>query len=181
VILYHNWLIFGFWLESVWVAVARSVHRLVTGWTTEGSEFESGWGQAFPLLHIVQTGSGVNPTSYPMGTGGSFPWGQSGRGVKLNAHLQPVLRSRKRGSIHPLPLRLHGEMLNQLSTVTLTTRHPLSAKKTGTNFADKRRSLGRYVRSRTQDTELSFFILWQIVPLLGNDGEISNYTTAVAK
>jgi hypothetical protein len=46
---------------------------LATGWTTEGSEFESRYGQEFSLLHVVQTGSGVHPTSYPICTGGSFP------------------------------------------------------------------------------------------------------------
>jgi hypothetical protein len=43
---------------------------IATGWTTEGSEFESRQGQEFSLLHVVQIGSGVHPTSYPMGTGG---------------------------------------------------------------------------------------------------------------
>jgi hypothetical protein len=44
---------------------------IATGWTTEGSEFESRWGQEFLLFGVVPTGSGVHPTSYPMGTGGS--------------------------------------------------------------------------------------------------------------
>jgi hypothetical protein len=42
--------------------------------------------------------SEVHPTSYPMGTGGSFTGG-----VKLTTNLQIVPRSRKCGSIHPLP------------------------------------------------------------------------------
>jgi hypothetical protein len=48
---------------------------VATGWTTEGSEFESRWGQEFSLLQTVQTGSEVHPTPYPVGTGGSFPGG----------------------------------------------------------------------------------------------------------
>jgi hypothetical protein len=69
---------------------------------TEGSEFESWWGQEFSLLH-VQTSSRVHPTSYPMGSEDSFPRGKSGCGVKLTTYLQLVPRSRKRGSMHPLP------------------------------------------------------------------------------
>jgi hypothetical protein len=48
----------------------QSVERLATGWTTEGSEFESWYSQEYSLLHVVvQAGSGVHPTSYPMDTG----------------------------------------------------------------------------------------------------------------
>jgi hypothetical protein len=48
--------------------IVQSVHRLATGWTVEGSEFESRWGQKCSLLHVVQTGSETYPDSYPMGT-----------------------------------------------------------------------------------------------------------------
>jgi hypothetical protein len=58
----------------------------------------------FSLLHSVQTGSGGHPASYTVGTwGGSFPGGKSGRSVNLTTHLNLMLRSRIRGSIHPLP------------------------------------------------------------------------------
>jgi hypothetical protein len=67
------------------------------GLDDRGVEFESRYGEEFSLLQIVQTGSEVHPTSYPMGTGGSF---------------QLVPTSRKCGSIHPLPIRLHGVVLN---------------------------------------------------------------------
>jgi hypothetical protein len=52
------------------------------------------------------------------GYGGSFPRGLSGSGVKLTTHLQLMPRSRKCGSIHPLPISLHGVVLNQLSSGT---------------------------------------------------------------
>jgi hypothetical protein len=38
--------------------------------------------------------------------------------MKLTTHLQLVPRSRKYGSIHPLPLRLHGVVFNYLSKGT---------------------------------------------------------------
>jgi hypothetical protein len=57
--------------------IAQSVQRLATGWTTEGSEFESWYGQQFSLLHVIQTGSRFRQTSYPMGTGGSFLGGKA--------------------------------------------------------------------------------------------------------
>jgi hypothetical protein len=47
-----------------------------SGWTTEGSEFESVHRQEFSFLHVVQTGSGTHPTSYSMGNGGFFPGGE---------------------------------------------------------------------------------------------------------
>jgi hypothetical protein len=53
--------------------IAQSVERLATGWTTEGSVFESRWGQESSLLQVIHTDSGV----HPMGTGGSFPGGKA--------------------------------------------------------------------------------------------------------
>jgi hypothetical protein len=44
-----------------------------------------------------------DPPNLSNGYQGLFPWGESGRGVDLNTHLRPVQRSRKCGSIHPLP------------------------------------------------------------------------------
>jgi hypothetical protein len=61
------------------VGIAQSVQRLATGWTTEGSDFESRYGQEFSLLSVVQTGSGARPASYAMGTGGYFHWGKTAR------------------------------------------------------------------------------------------------------
>jgi hypothetical protein len=57
----------------------------------------------FHFSMLFRPALGVHPTSYPMGTGGSFLRGKSSRGVKLTTHLQLVPRSRKCGSIHPLP------------------------------------------------------------------------------
>jgi hypothetical protein len=113
------WLIFQPWRWKQWSSktllifselhgvvrarIAQSVWGVATGWTTKESEFESQWGQEFSLLHVVQTSSGAHLASCPMGTGVLFPCWCSGWGLKLTTHLQLVLRSRKLGSIHPLP------------------------------------------------------------------------------
>jgi hypothetical protein len=79
------------------IEVAQSVWRLRYG--LDGGV----WGPELSLLHSAQAGSGAHPASFPMGTGVSFPRGLSGQAVKLTTHLQLLPRSRKRGSIPPLP------------------------------------------------------------------------------
>jgi hypothetical protein len=59
--------------------------------------FPAGAGN-FSLHHRVQNGSGVHPANECQGL---FPWGWSGRGVKLTTHLHLGPRSRMRGSIPP--------------------------------------------------------------------------------
>jgi hypothetical protein len=73
---------------------------LQAGWS--GVWVPAGAGNFYPHQR-VRTGSGAHPASYPMGTRGLFPWGYSGRGVKMATHLHLVPRSRMRGYIPPLP------------------------------------------------------------------------------
>jgi hypothetical protein len=47
-----------------------------------------------------------------IGYAGCFPRGKVAKGMKLTAHLHLVLRSRKCGSVYPLPLCLHHIVLN---------------------------------------------------------------------
>jgi hypothetical protein len=47
-------------------------------------------------------------------------------GLKLTIYLQLMPRSRKRGSIHPLPVHLHGVVPNNLSTGTNLPFLPLN-------------------------------------------------------
>jgi hypothetical protein len=61
------------------------------------------------------------PNLLSNGYRGSFPGSKACRGVKLTTHLQLMPRSGKRGSISTLPIRLHGVVLNWLSTGTAVT------------------------------------------------------------
>jgi hypothetical protein len=93
--------------------IAYLAQRLITGWTTEGSEFESRQGQKFSVLLAVQTGPGIHTTSYTMGIGGSFPGlKRPGREV---ANSLPASAEVKKMWIYTSTLRLHGVVLNQLS------------------------------------------------------------------
>jgi hypothetical protein len=60
-------------------------------------------GRAKNVLRVVQTNSGSDAASYLMGTGGSFLGSKARVGLKLTTQLQQLPRSRKCGSIHPLP------------------------------------------------------------------------------
>jgi hypothetical protein len=60
-------------------------------------------GMYFSLLHHVQTVSGAWPPSYPLSTAGPFPWGWTGRGVKLTTRFLLLSRLGIRGLLLPLP------------------------------------------------------------------------------
>jgi hypothetical protein len=47
-------------LQFLRPGIEQWLYWLATGWTTEGSEFESRNGKDFSPLHVVQTGSGAN-------------------------------------------------------------------------------------------------------------------------
>jgi hypothetical protein len=61
----------------------------------------------FFLPHSVQTGAGAHPASYTMGIGRESGWD-----VKLTTYVNPVLRSRMAELYPPLPVCLHGVVLN---------------------------------------------------------------------
>jgi hypothetical protein len=76
---------------------AQSVQRLATGWTTEGSEFESWQCQECSLLHVTQTPSSPEPTEDP------FPLGKA-TGL-WSRHLPPRHNSLLLGKVtSPCPL-----------------------------------------------------------------------------
>jgi hypothetical protein len=81
---------------------------MATGWTTEGSEFESQWVQEFSILNVVQTGSGAHPASLGVKLPGCEVDPSSLCRIQENMYLY----------IHS-PIRLHGLVLNQLSTGTI--------------------------------------------------------------
>jgi hypothetical protein len=88
----------------------RIVSRNDTGWTTE---FDSRLARDLSLLQSVQTVSGAHPSSYPMGTGRVMR-------ARCEAHHSPPssVEVKNGGAIPPLPVSIHGMVLNQLSMRT---------------------------------------------------------------
>jgi hypothetical protein len=101
--------------------IAQLLYGQPRGWKI-GVRFPAG-ASDFTHLHIVQTGTGAHPASYIMSTRGSFPGGKR-PDVKLTTHLHLVPRSKTvELYLHSL-IRLHGVMLNKLSTkTTLRFKH----------------------------------------------------------
>jgi hypothetical protein len=94
-------------LWHIRAGVAQSENCLTADWTTgvrPRTEAEN-----FSSSLCVQTGSGAHPASCTMCTGGPFPGGKCGRGVKLTTHphLVPRLRMSRSYTSSP-PRRLHG-------------------------------------------------------------------------
>jgi hypothetical protein len=76
-------------------------------------EFDSQQGHRISVLHSVQTGFGAYTASYTMRTGGSFPGGGVKRQGREADHSPPsYVEVKKDGAIPPLPLRLHGMVVN---------------------------------------------------------------------
>jgi hypothetical protein len=55
----------------------KSIYRLTTSWTIEGSEFESPLSKEIYLLRVVQTGSGAQPVSIQWVPGPYLLWGKA--------------------------------------------------------------------------------------------------------
>jgi hypothetical protein len=68
-------------------------------------------GKRFSLLHSVQTGSEAYPASYPVGTEGSSP-GVKRPGREIDHSFPSSAEVINGGAIPPLPVRLHGIVLN---------------------------------------------------------------------
>jgi hypothetical protein len=66
--------------------------------------------QYYSSLRSVQAGSGAHPP-YPVGTGGSFPE-IKGQGREADNSPPSSIEVKDGGGIPPLPLRLHGIVLN---------------------------------------------------------------------
>jgi hypothetical protein len=88
----YKWLL---WLHETTCRIKRM--SIEGTWITMGYELEARGsisGSEKIFLSYVQIDCGIHQTSYPMGTGGSFPLGYSGWGVKLTSRLHLVPRWR---------------------------------------------------------------------------------------
>lgn len=77
-----------------------TVDTVTAGSRNRGLVF--GWSERHSSSPNVHTDSGYHSTSYRMGTFGFFPLGYSCRSVKLNTHLQLMMRRRISGVINQL-------------------------------------------------------------------------------
>jgi hypothetical protein len=75
ILLVNNALCWKLSLQLNQAAVAQSVYRLTTDWTT-GVRSPTGV-EDFSSSPCVHTVSGAHPASYTMGTGGPFPGGKA--------------------------------------------------------------------------------------------------------
>jgi hypothetical protein len=97
-----------------WAGIPQSVQRLAMGWTTKGSEFESRWGKNF--LFSMSPRPALGPTQPPIQW---VPVAIS-PGVKRPGRETDYCRDQENVGLYIYsPVRLHGVVLNYLSTGTI--------------------------------------------------------------
>jgi hypothetical protein len=89
--------------------IAQFAKRRATSWKA-GVRFLAG-SRGVSVSHSVQNGTGAHPVSYTIGSGGSVP-GLKRPGREAN-HSHPSTAEVQNGmAVPPLPIRLHGVVLN---------------------------------------------------------------------
>jgi hypothetical protein len=83
-----------------------------TGYGQDGRGLIPGRGKRFSHLCIVHTGSGDHLVSHIIGTGGSFPQGKAAGAYEADQSPLSSAEDMNSGAIPPLPVRVHGVMLN---------------------------------------------------------------------
>jgi hypothetical protein len=99
----HNLNQINWFIGTRTIAMVLSALQLPTGWTTDGSDFESLQGKGFSLLHKVQTSYVVHLTSFPGGkAAGAWSWPLTSKYCRGQENMYLYIHS---------PIRLHGIVL----------------------------------------------------------------------
>jgi hypothetical protein len=84
---------------------------VATGYGLEGRNSIPISGRNVSILHRFPTGCGAHPTSHPVGTGGFFSRVKR-QGLEADHSPPSNAEVKNGGAVPPVPIRLHGVVLN---------------------------------------------------------------------